>query len=332
MWLLVYAVQLIIDETNIDKKDELPQTVAEISLTFQEICQGVEKFLEITEALHSYVHKFRAGALQIVKKCMKKWCLSDFDPFKTHPEQKVMKSRPKRHIGRGLDEDDDEVLLQVECATMTVMIRTPMSSWTVFSTVRPMEKVIIYNKFLRSTFLMVETIAEDLASISQKLSSVDLEEGLRAASSDLVAIIIQFTKTFSPNEQNMSPENYSKCKKTLKDFWEAVDQLHDEVHSLLVLAQETRDICRTCYVHLDQFYKWNLPSYDIFLSQGQRKRNSRQSTQFGMKELWGKFTNQEQKNTTSLHFLSLMDFHSSIYQTVLAKHTIECDKMYMKVV
>jgi len=137
--------------------------------------------------------------------------------------------------------------------------------------------------------------------------------------------------------KNPTPDETDNMAKLVSEYWYSVDLLHEEVCILLRVVHETRDIIRGCYVYTGTFYKWELPTYDAFLTNVDTiKRQGGSQTLTTIKEAWDKYLVKDgtdaRKLADSMAILLMMDFSTSAYQTILQSRTIECDGIFMKLV
>ena len=111
----------------------------------------------------------------------------------------------------------------------------------------------------------------------------------------------------------------------VEHFWFTLDTLYDAASSLLSIVSETREIIQTCYVYTTNFYNWELENLDSFAPDLKIDDERRKKVDRFMAKVLGK-----QKFVEVARFLSLTDFKSSPYQTLVQDDPIITQGMSLK--
>lgn len=216
--------------------------------------------------------------------------------------------------------------LKIQWSPVVVLVQAmPGGPWDVFSSLDATEKVELIAMFAQEPLRLLNYLFKTYKRCTAFSDVVEQPDSARLSSiMEVTCGLLHFTSSSKYKKLKLSVAEVETLGMEVEKFWASVDTLYELGLRVSKLVNETRDIVRSCYIYSDNFYNWNLKSFDLF---GPPKQSSEQ--EYRMK----KFINNVVGATDVVDvakFYSIADFTTSRYQYVLQQNPVSSRGVALK--
>jgi len=344
------------DEIQFHPNPRLNTRIMETHQAYEEIARIVQEWVLLTMDFLRRMKDLRQNGAQLVRILQNRFRFKK-NPFKNCPEVKPLELTPKKAVVRGVDQPQASVSLvntrhvapkqastlsrksqfqldrtvqnqslRVHWSPVVVLVQAmPGGRWDIFSSLETPEKVELIAMFIQEPLRLLNSCTKTFKRSIAPSDVVEQPDSERSSSIvEVTCGLLHFTTSTKFQNMRLSPAELDSFGKTVDDFWLTVDTLHEKSLQVSRLVSETRDIVRSCYIYSDNFYNWNLKSFDVFEHPKQSTEQEERMKRFVTDVIGTKDVVDVAK------FYSIADFTTSHYQYVLQQNPVSSHGVALK--